>query len=380
MNSSLFIRRDLLAALALTPLNRAARSAPGRVLRVGPLEPIRSLAEAARLARDGDLIEVQAGDYLGDVANWTQNHLHLRAVSGRVRLLAQGAHARGKGIFVVNGQGVEIQGFDFIEARVPDGIGAGIRFETGSLRVLNCSFTRCEMGLLSNNDVNARLELEGCEFSHGHRDNTFSHLLYVGRIASLVVRGCYFHHAEQGHLLKSRAARNLIHYNRLSDEAGGTASYEMEFANGGQASVIGNVLEQNAQTHNSLMISFGAEGYVWPRNQLDVVHNTLVNLRRQDSPLLRVAKGDVELRVINNLVAGAGSLGEQAFGEWRHNPRLSLELLNMANGYALPSHSPFRNTAVGLAAELTPTHQYQHPRDISRLTQPPKHPGAIQNP
>ena len=96
---------------------------------------------------------MQSGDYLGDVANWTQNHLCLTAIGGRVRLLAQAAHMRGKGIFVVNGEGVEISGFDFVDARVPDGIGANIRFETGSVVVRDCSFTRCEMGLLSNNDA-----------------------------------------------------------------------------------------------------------------------------------------------------------------------------------------------------------------------------------
>lgn len=379
MNTHQQIRRGLLAAFALNPLQRAW-PAPARVLRVGPNERISSLAQAALLARDGDLVEVLAGDYVGDVANWTQNHLRLTAVGGRVRMLAQGAHSRGKGIFVVNGEGVEITGFDFIEARVPDGIGAGIRFETGSLRVQDCSFTRCEMGLLSNNDARARLELDGCEFSHGHRDNTFSHLLYVGRIASLTVSGCYFHHAERGHLLKSRASRNLIHYNRVSDEAGGSASYELEFPNGGQATVIGNVLEQSAQTDNALMISYGAEGYVWPLNELALVHNTLVNLRPQNSPLLRISKGEVRVRGLNNLIAGAGSFGDETGGEWRHNPRLSLNQLSASSGYALPPLSPLRGSAVSVPAELQPSHQYQHPRRRRRLAQPPTHPGAIQNP
>lgn len=33
----------------------------------------------AWLARDGDLIEVDAGEYRGDVAVWTQDRLRLRA-------------------------------------------------------------------------------------------------------------------------------------------------------------------------------------------------------------------------------------------------------------------------------------------------------------
>ena len=54
-----------------------------------------------------------------------------------------------------------------------------------------------------------------------------------GPFAVLKVTGSYFHHAKSGHLLKSRAAKNLIFYNRLTDEIGGTASYELEFPNGG---------------------------------------------------------------------------------------------------------------------------------------------------
>jgi hypothetical protein len=82
-----------------------------------------------------------------------------------------------------------------------------------------------------------------------------------------MVTGSYFHHADVGHLLKSRAARSHILYNRLTDETGGRASYELEFPNGGLAYVVGNVIEQAATTENETIISFGAEGYR-PRNEL----------------------------------------------------------------------------------------------------------------
>lgn len=35
-----------------------------------------------------------------------------------------------------------------------------------------------------------------------------------------------------------------IYYNRLTDEAGGQASYELEFPNGGMVYVVGNIVEQ----------------------------------------------------------------------------------------------------------------------------------------
>jgi hypothetical protein len=366
-------RRRLLSALALSPALPARAGA--RVLRVGPSERIRSLAAAASLARDGDRIEVQAGDYVGDVAAWERHGLQLVAVGGRARLLPEGAHARGKGIFVVSGEGVEISGFDFIGARVPDTNGAGIRFERGSLTVRDCLFTRCETGLLSNNDPAARLTLEGCEFSHGHREGRFSHLLYVGSIASLNVSACYFHHGELGHLLKSRAARNLVRYNRLTDEADGSASYELEFPNGGQALVLGNLIEQGPATDNPLMISFGAEGYRSPAQQLTLVHNTLVNRRPGDTALLRVARGTVALALHNNLIAGPGHLPAEAGWALGPNPQIGLADLQ---GYALPPASPLRGTAGPLPPDWRPTHQYLHPCRTQALSGPARDPGALQ--
>ena len=63
---------------------------------------------------------------------------------------------------------------------------------------------------------------------------------YVGKIDKLTVNGSYFHHARVGHLLKSRAAQNHVFYNRLTNEEGGRASYELGFPSGGLAYVVGN--------------------------------------------------------------------------------------------------------------------------------------------
>ena len=41
-------------------------------LRVGPGEAISTIAEASRRARDGDVVEIVAGTYVGNVAVWEQ--------------------------------------------------------------------------------------------------------------------------------------------------------------------------------------------------------------------------------------------------------------------------------------------------------------------
>jgi len=269
-------------------------------LTVGPQRAIKSIAAAARIARAGSQINVDAGDYAGDVAVWLHDDITLRAVGGRVRLLAQGAAAEGKGIWVVRAQRMQVHGFDFEGAKVPDRNGAGIRLDRGSLRITDCRFRYNEMGLLTNNDPDTVLEVYGSEFAHNQRPDGHNHNLYAGRIARLTVVGSYFHHGHIGHLLKSRAALSHIMNSRLIDGVNGSASYELEFPNGGMAFVVGNTIAQSTGTQNRTLMSFGAEGYKWPNNELYLANNTLIN------PLLlgeflRVAPGADAVHDIDNV-------------------------------------------------------------------------------
>lgn len=311
---------------------------PSKILRVGRGRAIDSIAKAARLASTSSVIEVEAGDYLGDVAVWQQDGLTIRAVGGRVRLVALGASAEGKGIWVVRAEGMLIEGFDFEGAAVPSRNGAGIRFDRGSLLVRDCTFKRNEMGFLTNNDPSSVLEIDNCEFSHNHRPDGHNHNLYVGQIAKLTVKNSYFHHAHTGHLLKSRAAENYIVNNQITDEVGGTASYELEFPNGGIAHVQGNLIAQNTSTENEHLVSFGAEGYKWPRNEIHLENNTLVNPLVNGGVFLRVAPGADLIRGVNNRLVGAGTLETAGTGEYRNNVKISLK--DFVAGTPATPHNP----------------------------------------
>jgi hypothetical protein len=137
----------------------------------------------------------------------------------------------------------------------------------------------------------------------------------------LSVTGSYFHHARTGHLLKSRAALSQIVNNRLVDGTGGTASYELEFPNGGIAYVLGNTIAQSLQTENSQLISFGAEGYKWPRNEINLEYNTLINPLPRGGSFLRVAPGAVSIRAVNNRLVGNGVFESAGRGEFRNTTR-----------------------------------------------------------
>jgi len=242
----------------------------------------------------------------------------VRAAGGRVRLLAKGTAAEGKGILVVRARGMRVEGFDFEGVRVPDRNGAGIRLEQGSLIERDCRFLHNEMGLLTNNDPNTILEIENNEFAHNQRPDGHNHNLYVGQIARLSVTGRYFYHAHIGHLIKSRAAVIHIVNNRLIDGTDGTASCELEFLNGEMTYVVGNTIAQSTRTENQHLISFGAEGYTWPRNELYLANNTLVN------PLLhgvylRVAPWADALHAIDNVLIGHGALETAGPGNYQNN-------------------------------------------------------------
>ena len=352
---------------------------------MGPTRDIRSVGEAARLAADGSTIEVDAGDYLADVAVWKADGITVRAVGGRVRMIAQGAAAEDKGIWVVRSKQMAVQGFDFEGARVPSRNGAGIRLETGRMHVKDCRFRYNEMGLLTNHDPACELEVTQCEFSHNRRPDGHNHNLYVGRIARLMVTASYFHHASIGHLLKSRAAENHIRYNRLTDEAGGNASYELEFPNGGLAYVVGNIIAQGQGTDNIHLISYGAEGYRWPRNEIHLVHNTLVNPLNEKGQFLRVARGANRIIAINNLLLGAGRLEAAGSGEFAGNlPADSRDFADAgAHDYRLLGSSRLVGRAATLASAVAPDlrlrREYVHPASDHPLAGAAHNPGAMQS-
>jgi len=390
-------RRSLVATAALAALpwpawaNPAAPAA-GRVLRVGPQRELRTLAEAARQARSGDTVEVDAGNYNRDVAVWTQDGLTLRAVGGRARLIASGGAAEAKAIWVVRGGRISAEGFDFEGTRVPSRNGAGIRFEAGQLTLRDCRFTGNEMGLLSANDPQAELLLERCEFGDNLRPDGHNHQLYVGAIGRLTLRGCYLHSGFVGHLVKSRAAVNHLFYNRITDESGGTASYEVEFPNGGVAVLVGNLVQQSSTSENTMMVSYGAEGYVGSTHALALAHNTLVDQHPRGGVFLRVMRGEgrfsasVALRAVNNLLAGNASRLEAAGpGDYRNNLHVDFDVFVRAvrEDWRLRPRAAVAGRVVDpgdfAGVSLRPTHEYTHPRTLTPLQGSARHPGALQS-
>lgn len=366
------------------PAVAAPAAAAARVIRVGPTREVRTLAEAARRAGNGSIVEIDPGDYRADAAVWSQTDLTIRGRGPQVRLIAAGAHAEGKAIWVVRGDRITIEGIHFIGARVGDRNGAGIRHEQGQLLVRRCVFFDNQMGILTGNDGQAELTVEDSEFGHHHNAAGISHAIYVGSIARFRLSGSWVHHVNRGHLVKSRARHNRIEYNRLSDESGGRASYELELPDGGEAEVVGNLVQQGAGTSNSVIVSYGAEGLRWPVNTLRFVHNTVVNDRPLGGTFLRVAPGTQAVTLRNNLWVGPGRIDATAQADvqgdqrgtwedlvrpsredWRPNERLQARLHDWLPAPTEPAWQPRR--------------EYAHPASTRALAGPARWPGALQS-
>lgn len=285
------------------------------------------LSEALQRAADGDVIELAAGDYRGEVGVITQRRLTLRGVGGRPVLHAAGRHAEGKAILVVRDGEVLIENIEFRGARVPDGNGAGIRFEKGRLTVSNCAFFDNQNGILTANFGDAELVVRDSEFGQAPQGMRLPHLLYVGSIARFTLSGSRFSGGAQGHLVKSRARTSEVRNNRLVDGPGGQAAYELEFPNGGAVMVVGNIIGQSAGTSNPAIVSFGAEGYGAGPHSLLVTDNTLINEAGRTGIFVRVrdASPPVALRVQGNRLYGPGEPGAALPADG--NPQLPLSAL-----------------------------------------------------
>jgi hypothetical protein len=94
----------------------ALAALPGTTIRFGPKHEIKLPGGAAKVARDGDLIDIEAGLYAGDAT--PQSGLTIRGIGGRAHLRADGTHAERKAIWVIKGANTTVENIEFSGAKV----------------------------------------------------------------------------------------------------------------------------------------------------------------------------------------------------------------------------------------------------------------------
>jgi hypothetical protein len=243
----------------------------------------------------------------------------IRGLGGQAQLEAGGKAAEGKAIWVIKGNNTTVENIGFSGCRVPDLNGAGIRLEGAGLTVRRSVFRHNEIGLQTGPNAQSDVLVERSAFDANtidydryaregrtvNRDVDPGHNIYVGRVRSFTLRYSYVHGAAYGHNVKSRAARNLIAYNRIGDEQDGRASYDIDLPNGGWSLILGNTIQKGQHPENQVLVAYGAE--VTNADQpLYVVNNTLVNDHGAGIFITRRTPGPT--LIFNNIFAGGGTV------------------------------------------------------------------------
>src|SRR5258708_26213787 len=106
-------------ATAADTRDEVGQGAQPAVLRVGAARELKRPSAAAQIARDGDVIEIDAGIYAGDAAVWRQHRLTIRGLGGPPQLRADRAPPEGQAIWSINGYSPTIPSLAFSHPTVP---------------------------------------------------------------------------------------------------------------------------------------------------------------------------------------------------------------------------------------------------------------------
>lgn len=321
----------------------------------------------AQVLAAGDTILINAEDYNGTdaVAVWLEDDLVIKGVGGTPHLIADGAYIWGKGIWVLFGNNITVENFEFSGASVPDNNGAGIRLDGSGMTIRHCYFHNNENGILTSSPYSGDILIEYTEFAYNGFGDGQSHNLYINHVNKLTFRYNYSHHANIGHNLKSRAAENIIVYNRIMDEATGNSSRLIDLSNGGKSTIMGNILMQGPVAENNNLIGYGLEGLTKPVNELYVYNNSMVNKRTASCIFVAIQTQTPVAEVVNNIFAGTGTIingNTTVYGNNTINQLISaVGFTNESSyDYTLLSSSPAIDTGTS-SITSQPTNVYVHP-------------------
>lgn len=191
--------------------------------------------------------------------------------AGQIAFVAQergtavfdGGACEGKATLVLRGRGASVDGLVFVNVRVPDGNGAGIRLQQGDLDVAYTRFADGQCGILSHNDPDSAISIDHSTFSGLGKDpdGNGAHSLYIGDYGRLSVTRTRFERGTGGHYLKSRAARIEVLDSSFDDSRGQRTNYLIDLSNGASGRIAGNIFVHGLGKENyTTMITVAPEG------------------------------------------------------------------------------------------------------------------------
>ena len=287
---------------------------------------------------NGDVISLSAGAY-SEYFPTIRHDLTIQGVGGLAYLTTPGPPDNGKGILVTNGN-IVLRNLDLSGARVNDGNGAGVRYESGTLLVVNTRIHDNENGILANAGPGS-ITIAQSEIDHNGAGDGYTHNLYINEIANLVIRDSYIHDAAVGHEVKSRADNTTITNTRIQDQQG-DASYAIDLPNGGAAIITGNTIEKGPNVQNRTVIHLGGDG-AYANTSLTATGNTLID----DLP-----QGASSTLVFNQTTTTATFTANTLYGFANSTIPAGNTVLSRAAAPLLDTSSPVQVPEPGSAAVL----------------------------
>lgn len=360
----------------------SADDGQSNVLLVGPSRQYKTIRSAILASKDRDIIQVDAGDYIGDVATINADNLTIRGVGGRARLFANGVAEAQKGIWVVNGNDFTCENIDFHDCTVVDQNGSGIRGDgAGLLWVKRCGFFNNDDGILTGGGGTVLIEF--CEFDSNGWGDGQSHNVYIYTHQLVTVRDSYFHSARVGHEFKCRAKETLIERCYLSDGPSGTASYVVNMDNGGRLTMRGCMLYKSNTAQNSFMIFHNTNTWGSSYNSITLEHCTLVHNKSTGS-FINLASGSTVVTLTACVFASNGRpLVSGATPVQNSNYTTTVNMFPGASDLTDPDFLPDVSIipALQLPSAVVPTYLIDEPHIYTQrvLSAPPTVIGALQD-
>ena len=255
-----------------------AVSASAATLEVGPGKQYAAPSAAIAAAGNGDTVLIYPGQYF-DCASVVSSGLIIAGKGDAASIVMTDKACAGKGLLVIDAPNVTVRNITLQRARVPDGNGAGIRMEGGSMTVDGVHFVNNQNGILTAADPSWTLTVRNSLFDHnGACKDACAHGLYAGAIGHVVVEHSRFIGQKLSHSIKSRAARTEVIDCDIEDGPDGTSSYLVEAPNGGSLIVRGSKLEKGPHaTNHSAAIVIGSEGVTQATPEIVIENNDFTN-------------------------------------------------------------------------------------------------------
>ena len=279
-----------------------------------------NLQEAFDNVTNGGIIRIEPGIYRegGTLKKGLKNIL----ITGSPGVIFDGVAVGGKAAFVIQADEVTMESIECRNIAVPSGNGACIRHEGGNLTIRNMTFRDNENGILTWNKTNI-LTIEDSLFERNGKGGQ-AHGMYVSAKQLIVRRTRVLNSKDQGHGIKSRSAYTLIEDSVVAS-LNGDDSYLIDIPNGGQAVIRNCLLVEGANTVNTNMFTYGAEGMRHKENSLLMEKNIIISDREEGSYFMVLHKDAPKPNLVRNFIVGPITYEDWPAGNFFFEDRAELK-------------------------------------------------------